>query len=918
MAASTLRDVLPAWASPTSYRMRIVPNFAGNEHAVEGDFVYKGHVEISLQVAETTDKLMLNANELNVTKASIAVTHVKTETAQEATKIQHDREKERVTLTFGNAIPAGATAVLSFDFTGTHNDQMAGFYRSVYTDENGVKKHMVVTDFEPCNARQAFPCIDEPAVKATFDITLVVPLELMALSNMPVASEELVTENGQKLKAITFATTPLMSTYLVAMAVGDFGFVETTAKPRAPSTAKPITVRVYAVKGEEEKGRFGLEVAARCLEFFSEFFAEEYTLPKCDLIALPDFAGGAMENWGLVTYRATNLLFDEKRSSAATKQNIAYIIGHELAHQWFGNLVSCEWWSDLWLKEGFATFVGWLAVDHLFPEWDIWTQFITADHAAALGLDSLLSSHPIEVVVQSPSEIFEIFDAISYEKGASVIRMLNAALGGDTFMNGVRRYIQKFKYNSAVTTDLWNSLSEVSDMDVKSFMAPWTTKTGFPLVSVVSEKYDASKGTMSLKLRQSRFLRSGAPKPEDDQTVWWIPVVVATDQSPEGHKFIMSEREVEVTFPYTETERSFWKLNGGVSGFFRVRLEERHIAKLANVLRLNPTALSAKDRLNLLTDTFEMSVAGFGSFTGFLQLVQSLEKEEDYTVLKVIYEKLSEIKSSHYLESETILKAIDALIFNMFSPKVKRVGWDYPEGEPFLASKKRTIIINAACASGDETVASELTRRLRRFAAGDRSVLAPDLVLRACVNLLQHTSDPDADFALVVSIMKDRTLPDDQRKVALSSLGAVNSMTHINELLSSYFFDKDVVRVQDVYSLLYGVVNRNNQPTVVKPVVWDWIKQNLEKIYTLLKSSPMLFERVVLAFSNMHGLDLADEVEAWFKGEDAGSEEEKAKRVDMLKGAKRAISQGLEEMRSTTKWVIRERPQIRAWVEANM
>ncbi|KAJ3195810.1 hypothetical protein HK101_010982 [Irineochytrium annulatum] len=845
--ASTERDVLPAWATPTSYRVRIVPNLTG-------DFVFKGHVDIAVKVAQTTDKLMLNANELDVTKVSIKVTHVKTETVQVATSVTHDSEKERVTVAFGNPIPAGSTAMITAEFTGTHNDRMAGFYRSVYTDPKGEKKHMVVTHFEPCNARRAFPCFDEPALKATFDITLVVPLELTALSNTNVMNEELVTENGQKLKSITFATTPLMSTYLVAMAVGDFGYVETIAKPKSPSTAKPITVRVYATKGEEKKGLLGLEVAARTLEFFSEFFNEEYTLPKCDLIAVPDFAIGAMENWGLVTYRNVTLLFDEKNSSAATRMRIAYIVGHELAHQWFGNLVSCEWWSDLWLKEGFATFVGWLAVDHLFPEWDIWTQFITTDHAAALGLDSLLSSHPIEVVVQSPSEIFEIFDAISYEKGASVIRMLNAALGGDTFMNGVRRYIQKFKFKSAVTTDLWESLSEVSNVDVKAFMASWTLQTGFPLVTIVDEQLNASKGTLSLKLRQSRFLSSGLPKPEDDKTIWWIPVVVTTDQSPdEGHKVIMSEREAEITFPYKESESSYWKINGGVSGFFRVRLEGRHTAKLGKVLQHNPTALSAKDRVNVLTDAFAMSIAGLGSITGFLELVRSLEKEENYIVLRTIDEKLSEIKKTHYLESEKILGAISALLLKIFSPKV---GWEYPKNEPYLETRKRTLVITAAAQAGDKIVTTELVARLRRWAKGDRSALGPDLVYIACVSLLRSTSDPEADFSLVVSIMNDRTLPDDQRKVALSSLGAVNSVPHIRKILDSYFFDKNVVRPQDVTALLYGVL-RENKATVVRPLVWAWVQNNLEKIHTLLEATPLLFEGIILTFADLHGLELA-------------------------------------------------------------
>ena len=268
-----------------------------------------------------------------------------------------------------------------------------------------------------------------------------------------------------------------MSTYLLAFVVGELDAIET-------QTTNGVTVRVYTPIGKEEQGRFALDVAARTLSFFEEYFAIAYPLPKMDLIAIPDFAAGAMENWGAVTYRETAILVDPEHSSAATRQRVAIVIAHELAHQWFGNLVTMEWWTHLWLNEGFASWIEYLAVDHLFPEWEIWTQFVFSDFGRALSLDSLRHSHPIEVEVRHPSEISEIFDAISYSKGASVIRMLASYVGEDDFRRGLQVYLRRHQYGNASTEDLWQALAEESGKPVKAVMDTWTKQSGYPVLSV--------------------------------------------------------------------------------------------------------------------------------------------------------------------------------------------------------------------------------------------------------------------------------------------------------------------------------------------------------------------------------------------------------------------------------------------------
>ena len=416
-------------------------------------------------------------------------------------------EAQTVTMAFGRALPAGASAAtLRMAFTGTLNDKMAGFYRSGYTAPGGETRYMGVTQFEATDARRAFPCWDEPSLKATFDVTLRVPADRTALGNMPPARSALCTvgKGASGWKDVAFERTPLMSTYLVAWVVGEFDVVESETK-------EGVTVRVWTPPGLGEQGRFALDVATKTLSFFTDYFGAPYPLPKMDMVAVPDFAAGAMENWGLVTYRTVLALYDPATTGSAVKQQSAYVVCHELAHQarmlcallhmraelltthapdnpralraqWFGNLVTMEWWSHLWLNEGFATWAGWLAVHALFPEWRVWDQVLVNEQARGLELDGLASSHPIEVEIPDASKVNEIFDAISYAKGASAIHMLVAYMGEAAFKEGMRLYVRRHAWGNAATGDLWRALGDASGKPVAELMGCWTQQTGYPVV----------------------------------------------------------------------------------------------------------------------------------------------------------------------------------------------------------------------------------------------------------------------------------------------------------------------------------------------------------------------------------------------------------------------------------------------------
>ncbi|XP_020615245.1 puromycin-sensitive aminopeptidase-like protein [Orbicella faveolata] len=490
---------------PKNYKLTLKPNLT--------EFTFTGEEVIDVEVRQAADKVTMNCLDIVIKSANFSSDG----SVVNSSAISYDKEEETVTISFPSPLPLG-NGQLCMDFTGELNDKMKGFYRSKYTGTDGKEKYCAVTQFEPTDARRAFPCWDEPALKATFDVTLVVPKDRVALSNMNVVEEKDVASDAS-LKTVKYAQSPVMSTYLVAFVVGEFDFVE-------GKDADGVLIRVYTPKGKAIQGQFALEVAQKTLPFYKEYFNISYPLPKMDLIAIPDFAAGAMENWGLVTYRETALLVDPENSSSAAKQWVGLVVGHELAHQWFGNLITMEWWTHLWLNEGFASWIEYLCVDHCFPEWDIWTQFVTTDFSRAMQLDALTNSHPIEVPVGHPGEIDEIFDAISYSKGASVIRMLHDYVGEKAFKEGLCYHLDKFKYSNATTEDLWASLSHASSKPVAAVMETWTKQMGFPVLSVTAEQKGDSR---EVTITQNKFFADGVSQ---GSYHWQVPVSISSSANP--------------------------------------------------------------------------------------------------------------------------------------------------------------------------------------------------------------------------------------------------------------------------------------------------------------------------------------------------------------------------------------------------
>lgn len=523
---------------------------------------------------------------------------------------------------------------------------------------------------------------------------LIADKELTCLSNM---NEVDSTDVGNGKKKVTFATSPPMSTYLVAFIIGDLKYIETNDF-RVP-------VRVYATAGSEHLGKYSLDLAAKTLKFYEETFDSKFPLPKMDMVAIPDFSAGAMENWGLITYRLVDLLFDEKTSGAATKQRVAEVVQHELAHQWFGklmfhiilgtitnlcigNLVTMDFWDGLWLNEGFATWMSWYSCNVFYPEWKVWESYVTDNLQSALGLDSLRSSHPIEVPVKRSDEVNEIFDAISYSKGSCVIRMITKYIGEDVFMEGIRRYLKKHAYGNTQTGDLWAALSEASGKDIPKMMDIWTKKVGFPVVAV-TEKSDG------IHVKQNRFLRTADVKPEEDETLY--PIVLGI-RSKDGvdEEVTFTTREQDIKLKDTE----FFKLNADHSGLFRTSYSPERLTKLGEAAKAG--LLTVEDKAGMIADAGALAQSGYQKTSGVLGLLKGFQEEKSVVVWDEVTARIGSVRSAWMFEDESVKDGLKAFNRELVAKQAHNLGWEFKQDDDHLLQQFKALMFGSAGLTGDE------------------------------------------------------------------------------------------------------------------------------------------------------------------------------------------------------------------------
>lgn len=754
---------------------------------------------------------------------------------------------------------------------------MAGFYRSSYKAADGSTKYLATTQMEPTDARRAFPCFDEPALKAEFTITLIADKELTCLSNMDVASEKEVDSaiSGGKRKAVTFNKTPLMSTYLLAFIVGELKVIETNDF-RVP-------IRVFATPDRDiEDGRFSLDLAAKTLKFYEEKFNSQFPLPKMDMVAIPDFSAGAMENWGLITYRVVDLLLDEKVSGASTKQRVAEVVQHELAHQWFGNLVTMDFWDGLWLNEGFATWMSWYSCNVFYPEWKVWQGYVTDNLQSALSLDSLRSSHPIEVPVKRADEINQIFDAISYSKGSCVLRMISKFLGEETFMEGVRRYLKKHAYGNTHTGDLWAALSDASGKDVEKVMDIWTKNVGYPVVTVTE-----NPGSNSIHVKQNRFLRTADVKPEEDKTLYPVFLELRTKEGVDKD-VTLSEREGNFKVP----DLDFFKLNADHSGIYRTSYTPERLAKLGEAAKKG--LLTVEDRAGMIADAGALAASGYQKTSGILSLLQGFKNESEFVVWDEITNRIGSLRAAWIFQDDETKTALKKFQLDLVNDKAHELGWQFKDTDGHIEQQFKSLLFGAAGLAGDETIKKAAFDMFNKFKNGDRSAIHPNL--RASVYAIALSNGGEEEYNAILNEFRTANTSD-ERNTALRAIGRAKSPELIKRTLSMPLGDE--VKSQDIYLPLGGLRTHKEGITAL----WSWMKDNWDALEKKLPPGlTMLGSVVSICTSSFTSQEQINDIKDFFSQRST-------------KGFDQALAQSLDAIKAKSNWIDRDAEDVNAWLK---
>jgi aminopeptidase N len=663
---------LPRSVEPETYRIEIEPNIASA--------TFSGTVAIDVVVHEAVEEIVLNAAELAISDVDVLTGDGTTVHCS----VTFDDDLEQVHFRPAAALTPGR-CTLSCRFTGTLNDKLRGFYRSTYTGPDGEVQTIATTQFESVDARRCFPCFDEPDRKAVFEVALIVESEVDAISNSPVAGVDPV---GTK-RRIRFAPTMKMSTYLVAFVVGKLETSETVDVDGVP-------LRVVCTPGKIGLAEFALEIGAFALRFFTEYFNIPYPGDKVDLVAIPDFAAGAMENLGCITFRDTALLIDKDQAARTELERVADVIAHELAHMWFGDLVTMGWWEGIWLNEAFATFMETLCVDAFRPAWERWVGFAPS-REAALAVDGVHSTRPIEYPVGPPKEAEGMFDLLTYEKGCGVLRMLEQYIGSDVFRDGVRTYLKAHAYGNTVTTDLWDALEDASGAPVRDVMDTFILQGGHPLVSLRGDT-----------LSQQPFMFGPVPVGTTSSigTEWRVPVAVralpGTDGrgAPVGYRVLAAEPE-----RLEEAGAGLAVVNADGWGMFRVGYEPEHRLALGDRL----DELTALERANLLSDTWATTLAGHSTLQDFLGLASRLGLEPDPAPWSAVGAALT---LTNRVADEADRPALHEAVAALVGPTFSRLGFEATAEDGERTPSLRSLAISLLGTIGaDDAVRAEAARR---------------------------------------------------------------------------------------------------------------------------------------------------------------------------------------------------------------
>jgi Peptidase family M1 domain/Peptidase M1 N-terminal domain/ERAP1-like C-terminal domain len=756
---------------PSAYRIYLTPDLEAAR--------FEGRVEIDVDIREPLHRVTLNAVELSLGAATLTTAA----TSYRSTGTVLDETYQTASFDFDDELPAGP-ATMEIAFRGVLNDLLHGFYRSTYVDDDGTSHTIATTQLQECDARRAFPCWDEPSFKATFQINLTVPEHLAAYSNSPVVADVNL-GNGQR--TVSYSPTMKMSTYLVAFVIGPF-------EETAPIEVAGTPLRVVYPKGQGHLTAYALDAASFALRFYTDYFDIAYPGEKLDLLAIPDFAFGAMENLGCVTFRQADLLIDPARASLVERQRVVTVVAHELAHMWFGDLVTMEWWEGIWLNEAFATFMQELCNFVYQPQWKGWVNFAVGVGAhsrdSALQLDGLHSTRPIELEVVAPKDSLAMVDELTYQKGGSVLRMLEQYLGADVFRDSIRRYLRRHSYANTVTTDLWDALEETSGLPVREMMNTWILQGGHPLVTLEDGE-----------LRQQPFAYGAARAESAIGSSWLVPVLTRSLSDGSTTRHLLGADPLKVT------ESAPVVVNAGGSGVFRSRYGTRELAAIAPRLG----ELDELERATLMADGLALLLSGRATWNDFYILASGLGAQDEPTSWVSVAGAVDEV---YRALGEGQRPGFVGVIRELFDPQFDRLGWDARPGEDELANQLRGIIISTLGTRGrHEGIRAEA---IRRFEADDLNGDLANAILRVVAD-----QDRPGDFERFVE--RYRAAPTPQE-----TLRYLRGLVHFNDeavSLQAAELCLREVRTQDG-AVYLGLISSN---AVTGPAVWRYIAEHWDE-----------------------------------------------------------------------------------------
>ncbi|KAM9858781.1 endoplasmic reticulum aminopeptidase 2 [Aulostomus maculatus] len=890
---------LPRYIIPLHYHLFLHPNLTSLR--------FTGSVHIQIDVQNNTNWVVLHSKGLHISKATILDQNL-AHLSDQVLPVLHNPSHEQIGIFSPRVLSSGQKYFLYIEFGAELTAGFYGFYKSTYRTSAGETRILASTHFEPTSARMAFPCFDEPSFKANFSVKIRRSSQFISLSNMPIVKT--VEVNGGLLED-QFAASVKMSTYLVAFVICDFKSVT------AP-TSSGVQVSIYAAPEKWPQTHYALEVAVKMLDFYEEYFNIRYPLPKQDLIAIPDFQSGAMENWGLTTYRETSLLFDPLTSSISDKMWVTMVIGHELAHQWFGNLVTMEWWNDIWLNEGFARYMEYISVEATYPELKV-EEYLLHTCFAAVGYDSLNSSRPISCPAENPTHIREMFDTVSYDKGACVLHMLRHFLSNDVFQRGIVRYLRKHSYRNAHNQDLWDSLANTCSeedftsgkhcysssqahknsylfagehLDLTVMMNTWTLQKGVPLVTVTRD------GT-HLRLRQDRFLRTVLPSDPLWATLqkgylWHIPLTYKTAASSVVHRHLMTTHTDSV---HIGEAVSWVKVNSDMTGYYVVHYENGGWDEMAKLLRENHTALSYKDRTHLIHNAFQLVTAGYLPLNEALDLIGYLQLET-HTV--PLLEGLGYLEAFYRLvkrrDDVDLVHSLGMYILRFFRGVIDQQTWS-DEGS-MTERRLRSELLSLACHLNDPPCLDQARQCFKDWLQSNGSVNLPTDVAETVYSFgAQDDHGWDSLFhaynTSLFAAQKDKIL------FALTSTKDTNKLQRLLDL----GLEGKVIRSQDLSGLILTMARNPHG----HHLAWNFVKKHWNTLVQKLQLGSVCIRNIIIGTTGQFSSpEEFTEVQMFFE-----SIKDQASQL-------RATQVALDNVRKNVLWVQRNLKTLKNWLIEKM